>query len=271
MAFTTIVPSAPLQNAISMIWDWHVEPGTFTLERIMPQPGSGLIINLLEDQTRVYSDDAERRCERSPGSVFSGQFTRSFIIDSAEQVAVMGVAFHPGGACALLRERMDLLGNRHTAFDDLVGASGRALRERLLHTPTPHARIGVLESWLRARCSGVVLHPAVGFALDALGKSPQIQRVGALVAATGLSTRRFGTLFREQVGVGAKQFARMQRFRAVLASVQCGRRVEWARVAADCGFHDQPHLVREFREFAGMTPTAYVAQRGPYVNHIALT
>ena len=50
----------------------------------------------------------------------------------------------------------------------------------------------------------------------------------------------------------------------------CGTRVEWSRVAADCGFYDQPHLVREFREFAGMTPSAYVAARGEYVNHVPL-
>src|SRR5690606_36599856 len=78
MAFTTHVPTAPLNVAVRMLWDWQVEPGDFRLERILPQPGSGLILNLLEDQTRTYSDDAELRCERAPRAVFSGQFTRSF-------------------------------------------------------------------------------------------------------------------------------------------------------------------------------------------------
>jgi AraC-like DNA-binding protein len=52
--------------------------------------------------------------------------------------------------------------------------------------------------------------------------------------------------------------------------VRCGKEVEWSRVAADCGFHDQPHLVREFRELAGMTPSAYCAARDEYANHIPL-
>ena len=126
-------------------WDWRVEPGSFRLERILPQPGTTLIINLHEDETRVYSDDAQCRCERSCGTVFSGQFTRSFVIDSVEQIAVIGVAFRPAGACAFLRERMDVLGNRHTAFDDLAGPSARALRERLLQVPAADARLALLE------------------------------------------------------------------------------------------------------------------------------
>jgi AraC-like DNA-binding protein len=253
-----------------MLWDWRVEPGDFRLERILPQPGSGLIINLLEDETRVYTDDGEQRCERSPGAVFSGQFTHSFVIDSTEQIAVMGVIFRPGGACAMLREPMDLLGNRHTAFDDLVGASGTALRQRLLNTSTAHTRLDVLERWLRVRTRAPALHPSVESALATLDRAPQVQCIGALVDECGLSARRFGTLFRQQVGIGPKQYARMQRFRSVISRVQLGRRVEWAAVAADCGFHDQPHLVREFRAFAGMTPTAYVAQRGVHVNHVVL-
>ena len=270
MAFTTFVPPAPLHPSVRMLWDWHVEPGDFRLERILPEPGSGLILNLLEDQTRVYDDDAGLHCERSPGAVFSGQFTRSFVIDSREQVAVMGVMLRPGGACAFLREPMDQLGNRHVALEDLVGTPGRALRERLLDAHDASTRIALLAGWLQQRWHERPLHPAVRHALTTFERSPCIERIGGLVADSGLSARRFGTLFSEQVGIGAKQYARLKRFRAVVAGVRQGQRIEWAHVAADCGFHDQPHLTREFRAFAGMTPSAYAAHRGEHANHIVL-
>jgi AraC-like DNA-binding protein len=270
MAFTTFVPPAPLHVPVRMLWDWHFEPGAFRFERILPEPGSALILNLLEDQTRTYSDDAERRCETAPGAVFSGQFTHSIVIDSREQVAVMGVMLRPGGACAFLREPMDLLGNRHVALEDLVGPAGRALRERLLEAADANARLGLLAGWLLRRFRERPLHPAVRHALATFERMPCIDRIGGLIADSGLSAKRFGTLFRAQVGVGAKQYARLKRFRAVVAGVQQGRRIEWAHVAADCGFHDQPHLVREFRDFAGMTPGAYTTVRGEYANHIEL-
>jgi methylphosphotriester-DNA--protein-cysteine methyltransferase len=110
----------------------------------------------------------------------------------------------------------------------------------------------------------------IAHATGVLKRVPQIERIADACRDTGLSQRRFGSVFREHVGMSPKRYARLQRFRAVVDSVQRGARIEWSRVAADCGFYDQPHLVREFREFAGMTPSAYVAARGAYVNHVPL-
>lgn len=270
MSFVQHCPAPPLHDSILAIWDWRAEPGAFRLERILPSPGAGIIVNLLEDQTRVCSDDSRRYCERTGGSVFSGQATRSFLIDTAEQIAVMGVVFRSGAAARFLREPMHRLSDRHVALDDLGANDVGGLRERLLDTADAVARIDVLQTWLRARFTPAALHPAINYALRALGDRPQVARIGDLIEASGYSPRRFGSLFRDQVGIGPKRYARLQRFRAVVASAQGDRRIEWLQVAADCGFHDQPHLVREFRTFAGMTPSQYLTQRGTHVNHIAL-
>lgn len=270
MAFTSHIPASPLHPHVRMLWDWRVAAGDFRLERILPQPGSGLILNLFEDETRVYEDDQGLCCTRHPGVVYSGQFTRSFVIDSREQVAVMGVMLHPAGAAGLLREPMDRLGNRHVALDDLVGNASTGLRERLLDAPHARARLAVLEGWLSRHFVPPRLHPAVRHALATFAQSPSIDRIAPLIADSGLSARRFGALFSAQVGVGAKQYARLKRFRRVVDQVQQGIRVEWAEVAADCGFHDQSHLVREFHAFSGMTPGAYARRRGEHANHVAL-
>lgn len=271
MSFVQHRPAPPLRDWIATIWDWRVEPEAFRLERILPSPGAHMIVNLLENETRVYADDAERRCERTEGSAFSGQATRSFLIDTAEQIAVMGVMFRPGGSAHFLRESMHRLSDRHTSLAALGLAGVDGLRERLLNTADATARIDVLETWLRARYRPDALHPAVAHALRVIGEAPCVSRVGALIEASGYSARRFGTLFLEQVGIGAKRYARLQRFRTVIDAAHGRRHIEWARVAADRGFHDQPHLAREFRAFAGMTPGAYMAAGGAHINHVAVS
>lgn len=270
MGLHALVPAPPLDALVARLWDWDMPPAAHQFERVLPVPGAALIINLHEDETRVYADDAGRRCTRAPASVIGGPCLRSQIIDTAEQVRVMGAVFRPGGAHALTGEDHEALVSRDIGLEDLFGASAYRLREQLLDTPCPRQRLDVLHRWLLARIHTPRLAPEVQFALDRIQAQPQIARIGTLVRETGLSEYRFGKLFRRQVGMGAKRYARLMRFRRVVDAVQGGHSVNWSAVACDGGFVDQAHLVHEFHEFAGMTPTAFMAARGPYPNHLPL-
>lgn len=268
MGFAVFAPPAPLSDWIDLIWDWDMPAPAHRLERLLPTAQSQLVINLAEDETRVYDDAL--RCARNAGAAFDAPSHRSFIIDTAEQVSVCGVVFKPGAAAPLFRQRMDTLANRQADLDDLVAPHLRSLRERLLEAGDAARRFSILQSWLLALARDARPELAVRQALRALEDAPQVQRIGAIAAHCGLAPRRFGELFREQVGMSPKRYARLLRFRRVAALAAQGGRIDWAGVAADGGFHDQPHLVREFRSFSGLTPTAYLARCGPWPGHIPL-
>ena len=61
MGFQYYLPGPPLDKLIAKVWDWDMPPAAHRHERVLPQPGAQLIINLHEDETRVYTDDAARR------------------------------------------------------------------------------------------------------------------------------------------------------------------------------------------------------------------
>ena len=271
MAFAKLTPPEPLSRLVESIWDWDAPAPAHRFERIMPVANAGLIINLAEDETRVYDDAPGLPCTKFSAAALDAPRHQSFVIDTAEQVRVMGVVFRCGAAAAFFRERMDRVANAHVDLDALVGARARGLRERLLEARDSPSRIATLLNWLAGIARNAAVTPVlIAHATGVLKRVPQIERIADACRDTGLSQRRFGSVFREHVGMSPKRYARLQRFRAVVESVQHGARVEWSRVAADCGFYDHPHLVREFREFAGMTPSAYVAARGDHVNHVPL-
>ena len=270
MAFAKLTPPEPLSQLVESIWDWDAPAPAHRFERMLPVANAGLIINLAEDETRVYEDAPDLACTKFSGAALDAPRHRSFVIDTAEQVRVMGVVFRCGAAAAFFRERMDTIANAHVDLDALVGARARGIRERLLEARDSPSRLSMLRNWLAGIASRAAVTPAlISHATGALKRVPHIGRIADACRDTGLSERRFGSVFRDHVGMSPKRYARLQRFRAVVEHAH-GARVEWSRVAADCGFYDQPHLVREFREFAGMTPSAYVAARGEYVNHVAL-
>ena len=95
-------------------------------------------------------------------------------------------------------------------------------------------------------------------------------RIAELVSTTGLSSRRFIQLFKEQVGLPPKLFARLQRFQRALASAHLNSKTDWAEIALDCGYYDQSHLIRDFNEFAGMSPRIYGACANEHRNHVPI-
>ncbi|WP_027485533.1 helix-turn-helix domain-containing protein [Rhodanobacter sp. OR87] len=270
MGFQHRLPAPPLDTLVATIWDWDMPPAAHRYERVLPQPGAQLIINLHEDETRVYSDDDVRRCTRSSGSVLGGPGLHSEIIDTAEQIRVMGVVFRPGGAHALTGEDASTLTGHDIDLADLFGSSATRLRQRLLETADASTRLQLLERWLLQCLRGSAPESAVAHVLATLDRLPQVARIPLLARDTGLSERRLGLLFRRQVGMGLKHYARLMRFRAVVVQAQTLPAVNWSHVAADCGYCDQAHLTHEFRRFAGITPGAFMAARGPYLNHLPI-
>ena len=269
LEFTSLRPAPPLSALVESIWDCRQTMPAHRLERLLPSARPQLIVNLAEDETRVYDDDL--RCSRNAGAALDAPSHRGVVIDTAEQTAVVGVVFRAGAAAAFFRERMDRIANRHVDLDGIAGGAGH-LRQRLLEAVNARSRLHLVEQWLAAHAAKVDarMHPAVAHALRLLDATPETCRIPAIAADCRMSPRRFGELFREQVGMAPKRYARLQRFRRVVAQAHRRERVEWAWVAADCGFHDQAHLVHEFRAFSGMTPTAYLARQGEWPAHVPL-
>ena len=270
MAFTAIQPSGRLAAHVAMIWDCAMETRPFGLERILPKAGASLIINLAEDETRSYRHEGAWHCQRRSGSVLVGPGTRHFIIDTAEQCDVAGVEFHPGGARAFFRDPLDRLRDADTDLGDLASTTTDRLREQMLEAGSAQRRISLLQDWLLERFNEAALPDLVTHALNGLQRVPRMQSVSALAGYTGVSVRRLGSLFRENVGVSPKRFLRLQRFADVIASTHARGDINWSAVAADCGFHDQSHLVHEFREFSGIAPGAWLSTVGPYPRHVPI-
>ena len=85
-----------------------------------------------------------------------------------------------------------------------------------------------------------------------------------------MSARRFIAVFEREVGLPPKLFARMRRLQALLARLGDARAARWAELALAHGYFDQAHLIRDFRQFTGLAPTAYLARRAAQPNHIAV-
>ncbi|WP_438023325.1 helix-turn-helix domain-containing protein [Sorangium sp. So ce233] len=296
MHFVTRTPSPPLARFVGQLWYYAAPELPDLLERVLPTGSMSLLINLAEDELRWYDPAAATaaaavasapdpasspaRCHRLSGIAVCGAHAEHFAIDTAEQRAIVGAEFTPGGAFPFFGPDAEALGGTHVSLDALWGREAALVRERVLEARTPEARLRALESALEARllrpparlsvsARSPARDPAVDFALAAFADPSRAYTVSDVIGQLGMSSRRFIRSFTEQVGLTPKRYCRVRRFQQAISAIERRERVSWAGVAAACGYYDQAHFIHDFRAFAGLTPTEYAAKRRER-NHVPL-
>ncbi len=207
-----------------------------------------------------FERECEGRRERQPCVLFAGPATAPVRLAPGGRIDVIGVRLEAGLAARFLDVAPATLVDRIPALAEVAPELARGLGEEL-----DEPRAG--ESWTAAldrrlvplladapRAAERVLDAAVAHVRARAGRVS----VAELARAANLSTRQLERRFRARVGLGPKTFARLVRFQRALALLRTsGARL--AEVAAQAGYYDQAHLVRDFRQFAGASPSRYLA------------
>jgi AraC-like DNA-binding protein len=240
------------------------------VEKLLPTGSVDLVIRLNEERIRIFDEKCQRRFEFEYAA-FHGAHSKPCVLEAQQQSAVIGIHFRPGGASAFFSLPLGELTNITVSAEDIWGRQLRELRERLLEARSPTTMFNLLEGALIRRLSPPVGEmQAIGHALDQFMASPTDVRVRQIRDATGYSPKRFIRLFENYVGLTPKIFCRVRRFQAVLEQIIAHRTVNWANVALDCGYFDQSHLIRDFRDFSGICPSQYRPLDPDRRNHIAV-
>jgi len=204
------------------------------------------------------------RSERH-GSFVAGLDDRHAFSEHAGFAHGVEVQFTPLGARAFFGLPMRELTHEVVALDALEGRAGDRLVERLALAPTWAERFALLDAAIVRRVADAPLPPReVAWAWGRLVQTGGAVAVGDLATDLGWSRKRLIGRFREHVGVAPKLYGRLLRFQAAVETLRSATDdLGFAELALTCGYYDQSHLYRDFRAFAGSTPTEFVAGRLP--------
>jgi AraC-like DNA-binding protein len=156
---------------------------------------------------------------------------------------------------------MDELSGQLVDAVDVVGADGRRLGEQLREASSWRRRFALVDQFLLERLDrGPRPSPEVGRAWERLVATGGAVPIGQLAKEVGWSHKHLIARFTRQVGLRPKTAARLVRFDGVWRRLDQRRPLDWGQVAAEVGYADQAHLIRDFRQFTGTTPIEFLAQ-----------
>jgi AraC-like DNA-binding protein len=253
------IPGGVLAKIVELLWLYVTPHRAHAEERMLPLATTELVIDLAGGKTN------------SPAALVVGPHSEHWALDTSRASAVIGVHFKPGGAFPFFGVPAGELHNVRVSLDALWGSNAALLVEQVLAGSSPAAMFDVLERLLLCAARTFTRHRAVDFALRELSGPLSHRSIAEISDAVGMSQRRFLERFRGEVGMAPKLYARVQRFQAVVATVQTLRQVNWTEMAAACGYFDQAHFIHDFRGFSGFTPAQYFALKGSDLNHVPLS
>jgi AraC-like DNA-binding protein len=234
----------------------------FTRRREFPFGGATLIVSFGPAIDVAFPELGEP--ERRFGSFVAGLHDTYATTESSGRQHGMQVNLTPLGAFRLLGAPMSAFTNRVVALEDALGRPGALLAEMLYDAGDWTERFALLDAIIATRLTEAPrCSPDVAWAWRRLEESHGRVGIGALAGELGCSHRHLTVRFREQIGLPPKTLARVLRFHRVIGLTALEERPGWAEVAYECGYYDQAHLNRDFREFAGTTPTGFVERLLP--------
>jgi AraC-like DNA-binding protein len=254
-------PAPPLDQFIDDIYLLAGAPRHPRLN-VPPMPSAHLMVNL-GGPIRLYDSDPTVPPAVLTDGWFMGVWTRRFLVEHQGPVRVAGVHFKPWGVSPFVGLPASELTDRWAPVDAVWTGSLDLMRDRLSEATSAGETLQILEDDLRSR---LVPEPPRGLRLvnhtaARLEATWGAVSVGALTDDAGVSGNHLAAQFKSHLGVTPKRVARIYRFARLILSVDGLRPVNWAELAHAAGYFDQAHFSKEFKEFTGHTPSAYLALR----------
>ncbi|GAB2837079.1 helix-turn-helix domain-containing protein [Lentzea nigeriaca] len=229
--FRRRLPCAELRPYLEHYWLIDGSLDTPYTSHVVPHPS----VNIVFEHGHAHPELA---------GVGLGLFSRTL----HGRVRVAGVQFRPGGFRVFRSEPVSEWTGRHVRLTD-IPAETVLLEDE-------DERVAALDEFLLGL--GPAPDPQATLAMDLVQRvreDREIRKVAGFARAEGVSVRTMQRLFADYVGVSPKWV--ILRYRIHEALERAESEVEWARLAADLGYSDQAHLVRDFTQTVGVSPAAY--------------
>lgn len=255
LIYKTYKPNSYLSSLVKFYWQFELNSDLQTVytERVIP---SGELQLIFHYRTPFKEISKHSQSLIQPQCLICGQQTEyKDVMTAPGSVGMLAVVFYPCAFRAFFPNPVNEFTNQSIALDNILPVEIKALQERIIEANGVYARILLIENFLLRRLS---IPNDFSLAQEAVniiaGENGQIA-VNEVASKLDISKRQLERTFLRNVGISPKKFGRIVRLNTSIKHFE--RATSLTTLTYEAGYFDPSHLIRDFREFTGLSPKAF--------------
>lgn len=248
-------PHPYLESLIKMVLVKGVIPWKGDTKKVYSYPPTPVhcIIFYLNSPIKAKKRDRDKFERQSSCVIVGPQITPVDIELSSDHRAVM-IGFQPGGLFRFLGIPMTDMFDEGVDGFDILDNDIKDLIDKLRETEEPETINIKVQSYLLEKMQSVRELLPFDRAIHQLQKCGGSYSMDDVARNACLSLRQFQRKCHERLGMNPKLYARIARFSKAYRIFEANQQISWSQICHECGYYDQMHFIRDFKEFYGVTP-----------------
>ena len=208
------------------------------------------------DVVHLEIPTSHERIELPRSSIVARRFSRHNVMMGYNHM-VIKVGFQPGGLYRLFGIPMSEYGADEDVNETAlcIDKGIPLIIEQLQEALSFEHMIGIIQKWLLGKLHLVRNELPIDRVLPVILNKGNIGNITELASHACVSTRQLELLFQQRIGLTPQYYARLVRFTKAWTLKESAPDFAWTALAHTCGYFDQMHMLRDFKEFTGVTPT----------------
>ena len=172
------------------------------------------------------------------------------------------IFFRPAAIHQLFKLPPGEIINRDHAAHLVLGAAVSELHQKLGNAGSFEERVQIADRFISGYSLRAAAPNPIELLADEIMRNHGACRIDCLAHHAGLGIRNFQRMFRLQMGLSPKLYARIVRFESALKIKVLSPGRSWTTIAHKFGYHDQMHMIHDFQQLSGQTPNGILGQMG---------
>ncbi|NER14409.1 helix-turn-helix domain-containing protein [Leptobacterium flavescens] len=245
-------PSASLSPFIRSFWSLNDDSSQSGKEKIIPDGYPELIFHYADP----YRVNISGQWELQEKELLAGQIRNHFFLENTGKTGMFGIKMQPTAPRELFDLQMDLLTDKVVPLKGELLQTLSPLKQIACSSAGFEEKVSAAENWFTAYLEQKeIKENPVRTVVSKIIDSQGVISVDDLQEYTSVSMRSLERNFKMAVGLSPKFYIRIIRFSNIFRSVE--EDSKWSDIVYQCGYYDQSHFIKNFKEFSGKNPSDY--------------